>query len=56
MTTHTRFTLQGYGPMSWNNDKGKYEYRVKPIAAPASTITVTSNIGGSDSMSVKYES
>ena len=52
---NTILTLEGYGPMNWNNDKGKYEYRVKPIAAPPSTITVTSNIGGSDFKTVKYE-
>ena len=40
-------TVTGYGTMNWKADKNKYEYKKKPVAAPGSTVTVTSSGGGS---------
>jgi hydrogenase small subunit len=37
-------TLQGYGNMTLKGDK--YEYRVRPVASPDNSITVTSSISG----------
>ena len=42
-------TVQGYGVMSWNG--AQYTYTKKTSSAPAS-VTVTSNLGGSDSRTV----
>jgi DNA-binding sugar fermentation-stimulating protein len=47
-------TLEGYGQMSWNADKNKYEYKVKGSVDPDGWITVTSNLGGSKTSSMNY--
>ncbi len=46
-------TVEGWGEMSWKNNK--YELKIKPLApltAP-STVTVTSDLGGSDTAAVQ---
>jgi hypothetical protein len=40
-------TVEGYGTMTWKADKNKYELRIKPIANPGGSITVTSDAGAS---------
>jgi len=47
-------TVEGYGVMTWNTDKHKYEYRAKPVADPGASVTVTSSLGGSATVSVTY--
>jgi DNA-binding sugar fermentation-stimulating protein len=46
--------LEGYGQMTWNPEKGKYEYRVKGRADPDGWVTVTSSLGGAATSSVYY--
>ena len=52
---NTVLTLEGYGQMTWKADKNKYEYRVKPIADPGSTVTVVSSLGGSATAEVEHK-
>jgi NiFe hydrogenase small subunit HydA len=48
-------TLEGFGQMTWRADHNKYEYKVKPVAYPGDSVTVTSSRSGkSATMSVKY--
>ncbi|MHC4720024.1 MAG: Ser-Thr-rich GPI-anchored membrane family protein [Planctomycetota bacterium] len=47
-------TVEGYGVMTWNSEKNKYEYRVKPVADPGSLVTVTSSSGESVTVSITH--
>jgi len=40
-------TVQGYGTMTWNAEKNKYEYIIKPVALPDEAITITASSSGS---------
>jgi hydrogenase small subunit len=47
-------TVEGYGVMTWNSDKYRYQYRMKPVADPGGSVTVTSSSGGTASSPVEY--
>jgi hypothetical protein len=49
-----QLSLEGYGAMSWNSEKNKYEYREAPVSDPGGTVTVTSSQGGTATASVVY--
>jgi hypothetical protein len=45
-------TVVGYGKMVWKAKKNKYELRIKPIANPGGSVTVTSDAGASATKTV----
>ena len=49
-------TVEGYGTMAWKADKNKYELRIKPVANPGGSVTVTSDLGSSatKTITLKY--
>ena len=44
-------TVSGFGQMTWNQRRSRYEYKIRVNNRPA-TVTVTSSSGGSDTASV----
>ena len=45
-------TVVGYGTMSYDSKKGIWKFRQKNVSSPPSTVTVTSDFGGSDTSPV----
>jgi hypothetical protein len=48
-------TVVGYGTMTYDSRKNKYKYKVRPVADPGATITVTSSGGGQDTANVTHK-
>jgi ABC-type sulfate transport system substrate-binding protein len=48
-------TVEGYGVMTWNSEKNKYEYREKAVTDPGGSVTITSSLGGSVTASIAYK-
>jgi len=48
-------TVAGYGPMTYNAGKNVYKLKLRPADDPGGSVTVTSNMGGSDTKTVTYK-
>ena len=45
-------TVEGFGVMSYNSRKREYSLTVRKLSANPGTVTVTSSLGGSDTISL----
>jgi len=48
-------TVVGYGQMTYDSRKNIHKLKIKPVADPGGTVTVTSSEGGSDASPVTYK-
>ena len=48
-------TVVGYGQMTWNAKKGRWELKLQPVSPGPTTVTVTSTSGGSATSNVTFK-